>query len=156
MARCTTAHALFFKSIFTVLIILRCPVEHYLLLYNTNPLYWSRIFSSSLIFICFLLFFQHNAKIADYGISKFATAYGLRASEGTPGYRAPEVIRGTSTYNTEVKKLNKGWINLLYKWRLLGFFLFFFSFLKFLSLNQSICYLFIGMICSGNMKKLMS
>ncbi|XP_071805537.1 leucine-rich repeat serine/threonine-protein kinase 2-like isoform X2 [Asterias amurensis] len=44
----------------------------------------------------------HNAKIADYGISKFATPYGLRAPEGTPGYRAPEVIRGLSTYNTEV------------------------------------------------------
>ncbi|XP_072026368.1 leucine-rich repeat serine/threonine-protein kinase 2-like [Amphiura filiformis] len=44
----------------------------------------------------------YNAKIADYGISKFATPYGLRAPEGTPGYRAPEVIRGITTYNTEV------------------------------------------------------
>ncbi|XP_033112386.1 leucine-rich repeat serine/threonine-protein kinase 2-like, partial [Anneissia japonica] len=43
-----------------------------------------------------------NAKIADYGISKFTTRYGLKSSEGTPGYRAPEVIRGTATYNTEV------------------------------------------------------
>ncbi|XP_063952426.1 leucine-rich repeat serine/threonine-protein kinase 2-like isoform X4 [Lytechinus pictus] len=43
-----------------------------------------------------------NAKISDYGISRFATPYGLKSSEGTPGYRAPEVIRGTSNYNTEV------------------------------------------------------
>ncbi|XP_071960738.1 leucine-rich repeat serine/threonine-protein kinase 2-like isoform X2 [Antedon mediterranea] len=43
-----------------------------------------------------------NAKIADYGISKFITYYGLKSNEGTPGYRAPEVIKGTATYNTEV------------------------------------------------------
>ncbi|XP_071486222.1 leucine-rich repeat serine/threonine-protein kinase 2-like [Diadema antillarum] len=43
-----------------------------------------------------------NAKISDYGISRFATPYGLKSSEGTPGYRAPEVIRGNSNYNTEV------------------------------------------------------
>ena len=48
------------------------------------------------------LIFQQNVKISDYGISKFATPYGLKAMEGTPGYRAPEVIRGTSTYNTQV------------------------------------------------------
>ncbi|XP_041348341.1 leucine-rich repeat serine/threonine-protein kinase 2-like isoform X2 [Gigantopelta aegis] len=34
-----------------------------------------------------------NAKISDYGISQFTTLYGLTAQEGTPAYRAPEVIR---------------------------------------------------------------
>ncbi|XP_069115691.1 leucine-rich repeat serine/threonine-protein kinase 2-like isoform X2 [Argopecten irradians] len=39
-----------------------------------------------------------NAKVSDYGIARFATLDGLLAQEGTPAYRAPEVIRG-ETYS---------------------------------------------------------
>lgn len=42
-----------------------------------------------------------NAKICDYGVARYATRCGLTASEGTPGYRAPEIARGDVTYNLE-------------------------------------------------------
>ena len=50
-------------------------------------------------YILFVL--QVNAKISDYGIARFTTFDGLIAQEGTPAYRAPEVIRG-ETYSFEV------------------------------------------------------
>lgn len=34
-----------------------------------------------------------NAKLADYGISRFANPGGVKGEEGTPGYLAPEAIR---------------------------------------------------------------
>ncbi|CAH1266221.1 MFHAS1 [Branchiostoma lanceolatum] len=49
-----------------------------------------------------------NAKISDYGISKFATLLGLTAPEGTPGYRAPEVARGDTAYNNKVDLFSFG------------------------------------------------
>ena len=49
-----------------------------------------------------------NAKISDYGIARYATRCGLTATEGTPGYRAPEVVRGDIGYNTEVDMYSFG------------------------------------------------
>ncbi|XP_062620633.1 leucine-rich repeat serine/threonine-protein kinase 2-like [Saccostrea cucullata] len=47
-----------------------------------------------------------NAKISDYGISRFSTPDGLTAQEGTPAYRAPEVIRGeTYSFKADVFSL---------------------------------------------------
>ncbi|XP_077987744.1 leucine-rich repeat serine/threonine-protein kinase 2-like [Glandiceps talaboti] len=43
-----------------------------------------------------------NAKISDYGISRFATPLGLTSSEGTAGYRAPEIGKKDILYNNKV------------------------------------------------------
>ncbi|KAK6177348.1 hypothetical protein SNE40_015467 [Patella caerulea] len=48
-----------------------------------------------------------NAKISDYGISRFSTLYGLTAQEGTPAYRAPEVIKG-ETYSFQADVFSFG------------------------------------------------
>ena len=57
---------------------------------------------SNILIFSLALGIQINAKIADYGISQYTTPMGLAANQGTPGYRAPEVARGDTGYNTEV------------------------------------------------------
>lgn len=44
-----------------------------------------------------------HVKLTDFGIARWAPPFGLRSSEGTPGYRAPEIINN-APYSYAVKK----------------------------------------------------
>lgn len=55
--------------------------------------------------MCVTAHHQVNAKLSDYGISAYATHTGLTQDSGTPGYKAPELLKAKASrmpYDTKV------------------------------------------------------
>ena len=43
------------------------------------------------------MYIQVNAKLSDYGIAAFTTEGGLQQEIGTPGYKAPELLKAKAS-----------------------------------------------------------
>ena len=58
-----------------------------------------------------------NAKLADYGISRFANPGGVKGEEGTPGYLAPEAIRRRGEDQAFDEKVERLYLSDQHVWR---------------------------------------
>ena len=96
-------HYIDFTIIILILLSLYWFYRHYIdfTILILPSLYWFYRHYIDFAVIILILPSQINVKLADYGISRFSTFEGLKLQEGTPSYRAPEVIRG-ETYSFQV------------------------------------------------------